>query len=543
MATSIAVPATPASALTLRRHTHAPGSETSRARADRQISWLRTYAAERIDPRSMDERRSIPPYIAMDFGLAGLFGPLVEERHGGTTLRLTDHFRVLQQLVAIDTGLGTWVGSSVYLGTRSLSAWGTEELKQQWLPNLAAGRVLGAYAQTEPGAGSDFSALSTRAQPLPCGGFRLNGGKHWIGNGSWAGVMTVIARIAPDRANRSSGVVALAVPADSPGVRAGAEHPSAGLRGMVQTRLDFTDVYVPAHAVLGDGDGRAVALDSMAITRLAVAACAVGAMKRCAQVAHGYAERRLMSGVPLAHRAATRRTLGDLVARIELCQGMLDALAHRYDEVGHLPLEAVISVKVLASEWAADAADALAQILGGRGYDETYLAPRLHRDLRAYRIFEGATEALTDFLGRHSLSHTVRVHTLLRELGGEQSTARLEPALAAVRALGHTTVADGRYNAPVAHAVMWALAQTMAQQSPTPLSPYTSRYAEEQYTAALSVLCDGQPCARTLTTPEELTECIGLYQESIGHVPVSPPEHPVPLDPYLQGRGKAPVGA
>lgn len=393
------------------RRSEAASTEQSRLRADEQIEWLRGYAATRINSTLIDERRCIPPYVALDFGAQGLFGPLIEERYGGTAVRFRDIARVAEQLAAIDVGLGTWVLSSVFLGTRALSAWGTPELSQEWLPQLASGRVLGAYAQTEPGAGSDFTRITTRAVPAD-GGWLLDGEKHWIGNGSWAGVVTVITQAANEQ-GAPAGITALAVPMCSPGASSGEEHLSLGLRGMVQSRLSFRNVAVSASCLLAEGQGTRVAVDSMSMSRFAISALALGAMRRCLQMGHRFARRRVISGRVLAGRGAALASLSWLAVRIETAEALVYGLADQLDAGLAVEMEPLIATKVLLSEWAVQAADLLMQLLGGRGYDEANGAARLYRDLRVYRIFEGATEVLTDFLGARLLSRPSHIDQML----------------------------------------------------------------------------------------------------------------------------------
>jgi alkylation response protein AidB-like acyl-CoA dehydrogenase len=249
--------------------------DISRHRADTEIDWLRTYAARRVNSQLMDERRCIPPYVALDFADAGLFGWLIEEKYQGQALRVEDTVRVLEQLAALDLSLCTWMVTSVFGWTRALSVWATDEVKDEWLPKLATGRAYGAYAQTELTAGSDFTSLATEAHPTESGGWRLSGHKHWIGNGSWAGVLTVMAQQV-DSGGEPMGLAAFAVPTSSSGVRLGKEHLSLGLRGMVQSHIHFDDVAVGTGQLLGSDQGALggalVAVDLMTMTRLAFAA-------------------------------------------------------------------------------------------------------------------------------------------------------------------------------------------------------------------------------------------------------------------------------
>ena len=136
--------------------------EESADRANALIEWLREYSAKRLSSKLIDERRCIPPHVAMDFASQGLFGLQVEERFGGLALRNRDIARVLQALGGVDLSLATWVTTAVFPGIRPIATFGSDRLRNQHLRNLAEGRVFGAYAQTELGAGSDFTKLTDR---------------------------------------------------------------------------------------------------------------------------------------------------------------------------------------------------------------------------------------------------------------------------------------------------------------------------------------------------------------------------------------------
>ncbi|MFJ8792203.1 acyl-CoA dehydrogenase family protein [Streptomyces sp. NPDC102462] len=522
-------PAATAPSWGLARHTRTADPEVSSRRARDQIAWLRDYGSRRVNSFLIDERRCIPPHIVQDFGINGLFGPLIEEEYAGTALRFRDMFRVFEQLMAIDTGLGTWMTTSLFPGTRSLSVWATDEVKQEWLPLLATGRTLAAYAQTEPGAGSDFSQLSTTARPGPGGGgWLLNGDKHWIGNGTWAGISTVLARTQTRHTARSS-LIALAVPTADRGVFPGEEHASFGQRGMVQSRMRFTDVEVPDRHVLADGDGRGVAMDSMCASRLALSAFALGALKRIAQLSLRFAGRRTTSGMTLKDRAVTRGWLADTVARTDILEALVYDLADRLDAGQTVGLEPLIAAKVLGGEWAVQAADRLMQLLGGRGYDEANTAARMYRDLRVYRIFEGPTEALCDFLGRRALRQTGQVTAMLRDHSGAQLTRRFEDALAN-RPTGRDGAPDAAH-AGVATALMWTLAAG-ALRHRTPDLPHARHVAELGLRRALDAVRtgDGLPA----TAPDDVLEqAVDRYAEDIGDVVQELPGMRTDPDPLL----------
>lgn len=372
-----------------------PGSAL---RADVLVAWLRQYAARRMNSALDDERRSIAPHLLLDFGNRGLFGLQAPREAGGQDLATVDLVRVMAQLAAIDLTLATVVGVHNGLGLRPLLRFGSAAQRRAWLPLLAGGRQLAAFALSEPQAGSNPRAIGTRALRVD-GGWRLNGTKHLIGLASWSGVLSVFAR-AFDPAGRALGTVALLVPEDAPGLRQGAEALTMGMRAMVQNAIHFEDVFVPDEGVLGTpGAGMEVAQEAMGFARLGIGALCVGAMKRCAQLMARYAARRDIAGGRLLENAVTAWRLHDLDCAIGAADALVGTLARALDAGEALLQDACSACKCVLSELLWQAADDLMQMLGGRGYLENNIAPRLLRDARVLRILEGPSEALYTHLG------------------------------------------------------------------------------------------------------------------------------------------------
>ncbi|QOL48096.1 AMP-binding protein [Massilia litorea] len=370
----------------------------SRARADAAIAWLRSYAPRRLDSRLADERRSLAPHVLPDFGLRGLLGLQAPAASGGLALATRDLVRVMAQLAALDLTLATLVGVHNGLGLRPLLRFAPEPLRAQWLPLLASGRQLAAFALSEPQAGSNPRAIGTRADRVD-GGWRLNGEKHLIGLAAWAGVLTVFAR-AFDTAGRALGTVALLVPGDAPGLHLGPEALTMGMRAMPQSAVRFDGVFVADAQVLGTpGAGMDVAQDAMGFARLGIGALCVGAMKRCFQLMARYAARRDIAGGRLLENPVTLLRLHELDCAIQAAESLVEMLASSTDAGEPLPLEACSACKCVLSELLWEAVDRLMQMLGGRGYLETNLAPQLLRDARVLRILEGPSEALYAHLG------------------------------------------------------------------------------------------------------------------------------------------------
>ncbi len=395
--------------------------DVSRERGDRLVAWLRDYAERRLNARLIDERRTIPAYVGIDLGNQGVFGVQVEERYGGLALRSREIARVLEQAAGIDLGLGTWLLTSLFPGVRPIATFARDALKGEILPRLAAGRMLAGYAQTEPEAGTHFPAMAARAEARP-GGWRVSGDKVWIGNSSWAGVLTVMAHEVGAEGRRR-GLTALAVPMDRPGVELGREILSMGMRGMVQGEVSFRGVEVDESHLLGEREkGLEVGVDSMCWSRFAIAATCIGASKRAAQLILRFAGRRHIATGRLVDHPWLRSTLGETAAEISLAEALLYRVAEILDDGRGVPVDAFAVCKIVGSEFLWSASDRLVQVLASRGYDEANGAAQLLRDARVTRIFEGTTEALLAFVGSQALVATSDLYAFLRdELGGKRN--------------------------------------------------------------------------------------------------------------------------
>src|SRR5579872_1841749 len=259
---------------------------------EKLLGWIRSYSERRINSALIDTRRCIPPYVVLDFGNVGLLGLQVPRTLGGIGLSNSAMTRIVQQLAAIDVNLATFVVVHNVLGIRPILKAAQEGVRADIVAELATGRVLGAFALTEPAAGSNPNGLEGTSAVASDGVTRLNATKMWIGNAGWAGYINVFVREF-DANGRFMGIAGYVVPADSPGLSIGPEQMTMGMRGMVQNFVVFKDVEIAAAFRLGNcGGGMSVAYDAMRQTRLALAAIFVGGMKRCLQLAARYASRR-----------------------------------------------------------------------------------------------------------------------------------------------------------------------------------------------------------------------------------------------------------
>ncbi len=369
------------------------------ARALELTAWLRGYAAAGLDSRQMDERRCMPPHVVLDFGNAGLLGLLVPRRWGGEGLSMRDAVHVFEQIGAIDITLAAFVGVHNVLGVLPILHGGSEELKSEFLPRLAAGRLLGAFAVTETGAGSNPRGMDATARPAPGGGLRLDGNKNWIGNAAWSGALATFVN-EHDANGTFLGISGFLTTPATPGVTQGPEALTMGVRAMVQNEVVFKNARVGDGQRLGRaGEGLAIASETFDVGRLGIGALTVGAMKRCVQLLQRFASRRRISTGVLADNGVYLETLATIAVRIEMIQAWVRLLARMRDEGVAVPSEACAVAKIAGTEWLWATVDATMQFMGGRGYIETNLVPQMLRDARLLRIFEGPSEALLAHIG------------------------------------------------------------------------------------------------------------------------------------------------
>jgi len=499
----------------------------------------------RVNSRLIDERRTIPPHVALDLGNHGFFGVQVEERYGGLALRNRDVARVLEQASALDLSLGTWILVGLFPGVRPIAAFGTAELKDEILRELATGRILGGYAQTEPGAGTQFSAMAARAEALGGDRWRLSGDKVWIGNGTWAAVLNMMAQ--EYEGDRRQGLSAFAVPTDRPGFFPGRELLSMGMRGMVQSELSFRDVEVDAVHLLGTrGQGLEVGVDSMSFSRFAISATCIGAMRRCVRDMHRFATRRSIATGRLLDHPVVLTAIGEAAARVSAAESVLYCAADLLDAGDDVPMELFAVAKIAASEFLCETADQLVQVLGSRGYDEANHAPQFLRDARVTRIFEGTTEALVAFLGGQALSPRGDLHLVMRDILGAadladelQETARRVQAREGLALEGSDDGALPRtwQVALAGQAAVWAVVAAALRaraENDAGVSARSVDWALQSFRDACRRATDGSVREIVSVSPGEADQIVEGYLAEMGDVEQMCPGERRELDPLLR---------
>lgn len=361
------------------------------------IDSVDRYARDRIDARGIDRAHQIAPSVLRDLAEIGLFGLSIPERWGGAGLSMRAIADVTTALARHDRSVATTVGLHLGLGTRGLVAFGSEAQHERWLPDLAAGDSIAAFATTEPDAGSDLAAIRTRAL-LRDGALHVDGGKVFVTNGGFADLYTITAST-PGLGGARRGHGLLVLERGDPGVRAGAEEDKLGLRGSSTTTLHLDGVVVPKDRLIGPpGEGMAQLAHVLAWGRTLMAAGCIGTAEAAISAATFHTSERKQFGKALDRFEVVQDQLADMAAlRFAMVALVRDVTALEHDPAALLARS--VAVKVLCSEAAWEIADVAVQLHGGSGFVEETGVALLLRDARITRIFEGANDVLRIHLG------------------------------------------------------------------------------------------------------------------------------------------------
>jgi acyl-CoA dehydrogenase family member 9 len=368
-------------------------AEQDRIRA--LIASVRELGAT-IDPAEFEEKRWIGDKLVRELGERGLCGLYVPEEYGGQGLSQTGYARVFEAFTQIDGTLSIVMGVHQSIGFKGIAMFGTDEQKQRFLPDLAAGRKLAGFALTEPNAGSDAYNIESRAVLEADGSWRLNGEKRFIGNGGKGSVFTTFARCEVDGKDRH---IALIVEKGMKGFEVGERYDTMGLRGNDLRRLYFRDVKVPAENVLGEpGEGFRIAMEILNNGRIGLGTGSVGAAKGLLDRIIDHVKERHQFGGPLADLELVQDKIGWMVSYLFGLESMAYLTCGLVDrDVSDYSLESAVC-KVSGTEFLWYAANRVLQLKGGEGYLRDQPYERILRDIRIFPIFEGANDVLRSFI-------------------------------------------------------------------------------------------------------------------------------------------------
>ena len=333
-------------------------------------------------------------------GELGFLGMTVPEALGGAGLDYVSYALALMEIAAADGGLSTLMSVQNAPVCAILHGEANAAQQARFLPALASGRMIGAFALTEPQAGSDASSLRTTARRVD-GGYVLNGTKQFITSGAIAGLVITFAVTDPAAGKR--GISAFLVPAPSAGLRVGSLEKKLGQRASDTAQLVYEDVFVAEDLLLGsEGAGYRIALANLEAGRIGIAAQCVGMARAALDCAVAYARERQAFGKPLTGHQAVLFRLADMATEVEAGRQLVLAAAAARD-AGEPCLQLACSAKLFASEMAERVASQALQVFGGYGYVEDYLVEKIYRDVRVCQIYEGTSDVQRMLIGRQLL--------------------------------------------------------------------------------------------------------------------------------------------
>jgi acyl-CoA dehydrogenase len=370
----------------------------------RQLRELvRDFCDREVEPvwRSIEADDEVPERILKAAAEIGLFGLTISDQYGGLGLPMLAKALVYEELGRTHAGFTSIIGTHCGIGTTAIAMLGNEAQKRHYLPRLASGQWVGAFALTEPDAGSDAASIRTRAE-LQDGHWVLNGTKHFITNAHLARVFTVFA--VTDRARGAKGISAFIVDRDAPGFGISRFQETMGLRGSHVAEVVMEDCRIPAESLLGEeGQGYTTALKTLAQGRVGIAARCVGAAEKVTELAVEYARERRQFGRPIAEFQLIQAHLAEMAAETAAARALAYQAAWLIDQ-GHPARREAAMAKLIATETYGRVVDRAVQVHGGAGYCRDFAVEHYYRDARITRIYEGTSEIQKLIIARDLLA-------------------------------------------------------------------------------------------------------------------------------------------
>ena len=364
------------------------------------------FVRDRLMPAEdqVEEHDEVPQEIIDDMKNLGLFGLSIPEEYGGIGLSMSQECQVAYQLGHTALAFRSVVGTNIGIGSQGILMDGTTEQKEKYLPEIASGDLIVAFALTEPDAGSDPASLKTRGV-LEGDNYVLNGNKRYITNAPRAGAFTLMARTEGAGTN---GISAFIVPANIDGISLGKPDKKMGQRGTKTCDVNLDNVHVPKENIIGGIPGRGfkTAMKVLDRGRLHMSALACGMADRILTESVLYAQQRKQFGQRIGDFQLIQAMLADSQAEILAGWSLVQAVAHRYDAKPFGSFDPEVSMqascaKMFTTEMVGRVADRGVQIHGGAGYINEYKVERFYRDVRLLRLYEGTTQIQQLVIGKH----------------------------------------------------------------------------------------------------------------------------------------------
>ena len=364
---------------------------------------VKEFVASDVAPiaAEIDREHRFPAELLPQMGKLGLMGVPFAEEFGGAGADYVSYTIVLEELARACASTSVIVSAHTSLGTWPIFEFGTPAQKEKYLPGLTSGEKLGAFALTEPGAGTDAAAGQTTAV-LDGDEYILNGSKIFITNGGYADVYIVTAMTDP--ASGTRGISAFIVEKDAPGFTVGEKEHKMGIKASSTTPLYFSDCRIPKDALLGqEGKGFKIAMQTLDGGRIGVAAQALGIAQGATDFALEYAKTRETFGEPIAEHQLVAAKLADMETRCEAARGLLYKAGLAMEEDSPELTKISAMAKLFCSDTAMDVTTEAVQILGGYGYIQEYPVERMMRDAKITQIYEGTNEIQRIVIAREML--------------------------------------------------------------------------------------------------------------------------------------------
>jgi butyryl-CoA dehydrogenase len=359
----------------------------------------RDFTDREIVPRARENDRNehFDTELVQKIADMGYLGAIVPEEYGGRDVDYRTYALIVEEIGRGCSAMRTVVSVVTSLVCSSLVRWGSDEQKQEWLPQLCSGEALGCFGLTEPDTGSDAANLKTRAEKVN-GGWRISGGKMWISLGNYSKLALIFAQTDPDAKHR--GLACFLVPTDTDGFATQEIHHKLGLRGSDTAELSLDGVEVPDSAMMGEvGDGFKIAMSALDSGRYSVAAGCVGICQGCIDASVAYAKERTQFDRPIASFQLVQEMLAEMVVETDAARSLVWRAGWLKDTDKPNTTETSIA-KLYATEAAVKCANTAIQVHGGSGYVDDYPVERYLRDARVTTLYEGTSQIQKLIIGR-----------------------------------------------------------------------------------------------------------------------------------------------